>query len=457
MKRLATILLISFLSLPISVFSQSFPVTVIHNACEECINIVILADGYTSNELSKFIKDAQNVTNGFFKLSPYSNYKNYINVYGISVPSNISGASMDPDNLIDNYFGSSYWAWGIERLLYSYRTSRIQNVLASSFPTYDQVAILVNHSKDGGSGGDVSTIAVNSESVDVLLHETGHSFVDLIDEYWAGAEHAQEGINMTQVTNRNTVRWKNWYGDNGIGIYPHKESPTWYRPHQNCIMRELENPFCSVCAEATVERIHDMVSPLVAIHDMVPPLGTYRPGYLNITPEQLPLKFSLDLLAPIPYTLDRAWVLNGSSFKKNTDSVSIKRSDLNLGENTLSVSIEDKSPFLRIDNHQSIHTYSVSWTINMSTGITGLSRKTSHLHVDLFPNPAAELINLRINSASEGDIKVDICGLNGRVLKSAVLVDKTVSLSLENIPQGGYIVNFYQNNNLVSSRTIVKK
>ena len=57
------------------------------------INLVILSDGYRQSELTKFITDATNFTNGFFNEVPFSNYKKYFNVFIIKVPSNQSGAS----------------------------------------------------------------------------------------------------------------------------------------------------------------------------------------------------------------------------------------------------------------------------------------------------------------------------------------------------------------------------
>jgi hypothetical protein len=74
-------------------------------------------------------------------------------VFAIKVPSNVSGAADNPNQLIDNYFGSTYNYSGIERLLVPVHSAQIVNVLASQLPESDQVILIVNDTRYGGSGG----------------------------------------------------------------------------------------------------------------------------------------------------------------------------------------------------------------------------------------------------------------------------------------------------------------
>src|SRR5690625_2046501 len=94
----------------------------------------------------------------------------------------------------------------------------------------------------------------------ILIHELGHSFSGLADEYWFAP--TGERPNKTQDNNPQTNRWRNWIGTENVGIYPFDEDPSWYRPHQNCLMRSLGNSFCAVCTEATIERIHQLQDPI---------------------------------------------------------------------------------------------------------------------------------------------------------------------------------------------------
>jgi hypothetical protein len=429
------------------------------------INLVILGDGYRSSELSKFVTDATDVTTAFFNVIPYSNYKKFFNVFIVKVPSNESGASHpgtatdgpEPPNqpviVVDNYFGSSFDFYGIHRLLVASKTTAIDAVLQSNYPAYDIVLILVNSPYYGGSGGYYTVASTDPKSVEELAaHELGHSFGGLNDEYWAGDNYAGEGVNMTKETNPDIVRWKNWIGVNLIGMYQHCCTPIsleWYRPHQNCKMRYLNTPFCSVCVQATVEKIHDFVTPL----------ESYSPqNSSTINATAYPVKFKLNLIDPAPNTLKRYWVLNRSFFRQKIDSVMINAINLLSGTNTLRVTVEDTTQLLRVDNHSTIHISSVTWSINKSiTGIKDISGSSSDIIIDLYPNPASELINIRLQGDSKGEIILELYDFQGRMVKAGPLqASEVTSVNLHDLSQGIYVAKFFMDNNLITTREIIK-
>ena len=108
------------------------------------INFVFLSDGYQQFELNKFIADVKNSMDSFFKVIPFSNYKNYFNIFAIRVPSKESGASHPrtapdcPDSAshpklkVNNYFGSAFDVNGVHRAIVALRSDSIFNVLKSS-------------------------------------------------------------------------------------------------------------------------------------------------------------------------------------------------------------------------------------------------------------------------------------------------------------------------------------
>ncbi len=387
------------------------------------------------------------MANAFINETPFSNYQNYFNVFLIKVPSNESGAALHPDSLIDNYYGSTYWFADIERLLVPTNSTHIMNVLANNFPHYDQVFMIVNSSKYGGSGGWVATTSTHSSANEIAFHELGHSFSYLADEYWAGPQYANEAINMTRETNISDLKWKNWYGDFGIGLYPHSESPTWYRPHQNCKMRYLGVPYCAVCLEGMVERIHALASPLIS----------YFPDNSDITMPGLPLTCKLDLINPIPNTLKRTWEINGLPFENNVDSVLINESNLIEGSNTLTVTVEDTSALLRIDNHSTIHLSIINWNIdNTSTGIVNITSSSNDIIINLYPNPLKEYLNVKFQGAKEGTLKVEIIDMQGKIQTSELLNPTGLnSLILDNLSQGIYIAKFYIDHDFITSKKII--
>ena len=257
-----------FLTLVLIFFSlqsqaQLMPMEIIHysGSPNEVTNMVIVGDGYTAAEQDKFINDAKKAISGMLGQMPWRNYSNGINVYAIKVVSNVSGAAMNPNNLIDNYFGSSFWSHNIERLLVAWRSSRVFSVLFDNTPFFDIGIIVVNDPKYGGAGGSFAVFSTHSSATEIMIHELGHSFGNLADEYWAGPQFARESHNMTQNTNPETIKWRDFLNRNGVGIYPHAESPTWHRPHQNCKMRFLGRNFCDVCSHHLEERLKFLSTP----------------------------------------------------------------------------------------------------------------------------------------------------------------------------------------------------
>ena len=112
--------------------------------------------------------------------------------------------------------------------------------------------VIVNATTYGGSGGDVCVASLNNESLEMMLHELGHTTAKLSDEYFAGASYAAEMPNMTAESDPAKVRWSRFIGKNGVGVYEYDNGGNgWYRPHQNCKMRSLgkQYAFCEVCKE----------------------------------------------------------------------------------------------------------------------------------------------------------------------------------------------------------------
>jgi hypothetical protein len=333
------------------------------------INLVFMGDGFQSGQLSSYDANVQNLTNYLFTVSPFSEYKNYFNVFSIRVPSVDSGTDhpgtatdvsepVFPVASVNTYFNSTFDYASIHRLLVPANFSAINSVLLSNFPLYDQKLMLVNSIYYGGSGGSTSTSSLNSSSYDILVHEIGHSFANLADEYYAGNSYAAEKVNMTQQTNPALVKWKNWIGYGGVGIYQHccgGNSALWYRPHNSCKMRYLSSPFCPVCKEAIIERIHQYFGT---------PVISYLPNSPNVDYCSAPLKFSATLIKPVPNSLLVKWKLNGIEIAWNTDSITLFPGQLMSGSNTLSLLVSDTTALSRDSLHTINHVYQVNWTIN---------------------------------------------------------------------------------------------
>lgn len=350
-----------------SLQSQVFPVDniLVNGTNDKRINLVYLSDGYQSAELAAFTTKANSVTTALFNQSPFLEYKNFFNVYAIKVPSTESGAKhagtatdvTEPASPImnpNNYFGSRFDVSNIHRLLVPASSGQVATVASANVPEYDQLLVLVNSTEYGGSGGTVATSSVNNSANEIMYHEIGHSFANLGDEYWF---NCSERKNRTANNNPATIIWDNWLNSNGVGIYPIGSSgaaASCYRPHQNCKMQVLGVPYCSVCKEAFIDRVYQLVSPI----------NSFSPAGNNVNFVGPSMNFNLTLVLPNPNTLQVEWVLNGTTIATSGSSVNIATNQLNNGNNTLQAKVTDATLLSRAYwPGTSGYLHSVTWTI----------------------------------------------------------------------------------------------
>ncbi|MEM9300298.1 MAG: M64 family metallopeptidase [Bacteroidota bacterium] len=417
MKNLSSTL--GLLLLSANLFAQKFDVdTLMYNGKEaNRINYVILGDGYLETQSSKFLADSRKFTNDLFSTSPFREYKAYFNVFSISVPSKEEGAADDPSDLIDNYFGSTFNYAGIERLLVPTKNDRISQVLANNYPLYNQVVMLVNSSKYGGSGGWVATASTNRASSEIAIHELGHSFAGLSDEYWAGSQYAYESPNMTRESSRQLVKWKNWIGDFGVDVISHTGDPSWKKPHNNCKMQYLGAPFCSVCKEQFVRINQGFVS----VIDDYSPQGSTQSDDNNL---------SLTLITSVPNTLDLSWFLNDERINHDETSLDITTLNLDEGNHKIRVDVVDKT---LLDRRNMVIVNSVEWNVGISiisfiekqlknrddlSVVTNISGRMDRAKLVLYPNPVQDRIQLEYTSNYYENIHIELINSDGKLLKT---------------------------------------
>ena len=432
------------------IFSQTFTVdTILYQGdVDYPINLVILGDGFLESQMQDFRDIADEYANELFTVAPFIRFKTFFNAFSISTPSTEEGAASDPDNLIDNYFGSTFGYAGIDRLLVATNNSRIVTVLANNFPEYDQVFMLVNSATYGGSGGWVATASMHEDSKEIALHELGHSFADLADEYWAGDQYAHEAINMTQETNLDNLRWKNWYGDQGIGLYAHFESPSWYRPHQNCLMRYLGEPFCAVCNEGIIESIYARASPFKG----------YAPDITSFDLTTDSIVFKLDLNHPEPTSLERLWYLNQVLIGTGMDSITVQSGEFVNGNNQLHVTVTDTSAWIRPYDNENYHQMEITWNISAETTGTNVQLNIfERSAISFYPNPVHDRLHIRIMGDPGGELKVDLYDSQGRlVLKSEHLSSGLHKLDMHELSSGFYMIRISQDSKQLFSRIVIK-
>ena len=150
------------------------------------VDFLIIGDGYTARELRKFEADARRLTKVLFETSPFKEHKNDFNVWALCPPSLESGISRPSTGVYrDSPVGSTYDAFGSERYILSFDNHKLRRV--AQFAPYEFIEILANNRTYGGGGifNLYSTVAADNAFANyVFVHEFGHHFAALADEYY---------------------------------------------------------------------------------------------------------------------------------------------------------------------------------------------------------------------------------------------------------------------------------
>jgi len=150
------------------------------------VDLLVLGDGYTAAERGKFEKDAHRFMDALFSTSPFREHQRDFNVWGLCPPAEESGVSRPSSGMYRRSpLGASYDTFGTERYVLTTENRTLRDV--ASFAPYEFIEILVNGETYGG-GGIFNQYAVaaidNLWAGYVGVHEFGHHFAGLADEYY---------------------------------------------------------------------------------------------------------------------------------------------------------------------------------------------------------------------------------------------------------------------------------
>ena len=242
------------------------------------VDIVFIAEGYTKDQMPQFRKDVQHFVDVLFNYHPFAEHKKDFNIHVIESISPESGTDIPGENVWKNtILNSSFYTFGIERYVTTFDIKTLRDI--ASLVPYDQIFVLVNTGKYGGSGFyNFYNIGVSRNPLadPVMVHEFGHGFAGLADEYWTAGmdenfyDKTVEPVepNITTLVNFDS-KWKDMVNDtvpvptpstpqyrNVVGAFEGAGySPKGiYRPEQNCLMRSLGYDFCKVC-QRSIEKV----------------------------------------------------------------------------------------------------------------------------------------------------------------------------------------------------------
>jgi hypothetical protein len=196
------------------------PVAIRHNGDPaRKVDLLLLGDGYTAAQMDKFQKDARRLADRLFSVSPFKERAADFNVWALAVPVPEAGVSRPSTGIHHaSATGARYDIFGSERYILTLDNRAFRDL--AQYAPYEFVEIVVNGQTYGGGGifGQFSTVAADNDWADyVFVHEFGHHFAGLADEYYtspvayAAGEHPTVEPwepNVTALLQPDRLKWK---------------------------------------------------------------------------------------------------------------------------------------------------------------------------------------------------------------------------------------------------------
>ena len=338
---------------------------------EDRLNLIILGDGYTAEEMQQFRDDVDKHLNVQWSIEPFRSYRDYFNVYMIEIVSGESGISCDPDDgnvrrdtpLKLQYAGTCpaganargvTFGPGGQQALEEY-VSMIPGVTAQN----RQTLTLANTSTYGGIGGrNATTTGQAPQGPLVSPHELGHSLGNLQDEYPYSARNVPGGpytggepssIHHTLLTEQQMrdqqAKWFRWLGEESlsggvIGRYESgqtRSSGIW-RPSEHSIMRWIGYHFDQIGRERMIEKISGRRDVAQLALESTPTDEPVYPGDV----------IWVETMHPLYHELTVTWAVNGTVVEGtgNSRNLDLEAHGVGVGD-TVTVTVSDDTEDVR--------------------------------------------------------------------------------------------------------------
>lgn len=244
------------------------PYTTLHAAADttRCIRIAFVAEGYQSSELLTYLNDCRKAVRALFEHEPFKSLQDRFQIIALLSTSTDSGVSVPRKGIWKNtVLSSQFDTFYSERYLTTLHLKRLHDVLAGT--PYEHIIIITNTTTYGGGGiyNSYNLASAHGPMYEpVVVHEFGHSFGGLGDEYPYGdsdpmyyADTEPWEPNLTTQHNF-TGKWENLIREGKAGLVEgggYLSHGVW-RGQEDCRMRTNEYPtFCPVCEQALTRLI----------------------------------------------------------------------------------------------------------------------------------------------------------------------------------------------------------
>ncbi|MCQ4164991.1 M64 family metallopeptidase [Tahibacter harae] len=373
------------------------------------LDVLLIGDGYTAAEQTTFATHANALHTAMFNVSPYKEYASFVNWQPGFVASSQSGADHPPyqagctstsccadpaaqtdpraGTFVSTALDSTFCTAQIHRTLFA-NSSKVF-AAAVGFPDWDKILVTVNDPVYGGAGGSFAVLSAHALAPSIVIHEFGHSFTGLADEYttpYPGFPACSDlGVNpgceanVTNQTNASLVKWRSWFtpgiqiptpaGTAGLGLFAGARylSAGMYRPTENqCLMNALGANFCAVCRQEYVRKLYrgGFGVPAGGI-DLIEPGSEYPPAAAPVHYAQgTQRSFGAALLRPSVGNIGLQWYLDGNPVA-TTESYTFQQLTPTPATRTLELRVTDQTALVQPAMAGDLLTHSRTWTIQV--------------------------------------------------------------------------------------------
>ncbi len=245
------------------------------------VDLAFIAEGYTATEMGKFREDVKKMADILFAEAPFDEFKDKLNIYAVEAVSVESGTDIPGEKtFVNTALNSSFYTFDLDRYLTTQDIKSV-NDYAAVVP-HDNIIVLINSNKYGGGGVYnyySGTTAGHQLSPKVFIHEFGHGFAGLADEYYSSEVAYEEFYplnvepwepNITTMVNFDS-KWKKLIAketpiptpaeekySNVTGLFEGGgySAKGIFRSEQECRMKSNSpKGYCSVCRDAVKKMI----------------------------------------------------------------------------------------------------------------------------------------------------------------------------------------------------------
>ena len=319
------------------------------------VHLVVLGDGYKADEENTFNDDVQDLITVMRRDPAIRTHMAAWNIHSVMEASNDSGIDDDFSlDVRDTAFDSGYFCQGLQRLICT-NTAKVFDVALDEYPNLDQIVLLINDNRFGGSGGSVAI--ASADAPEIAIHEMGHSIAGLADEYVdslvpeviVGAFVEGRFANVSNLDDPTLAPWSHWIdqivavpnlpGDSRVGLFEGAfyQAEDFYRPTFNSRMRDNLAMFGPVNGEQWVLSVYQLARPVIDLS----PLQT---ELLSSGGESQTFVVKPIFGDPIQQV---SWFLDGQEvdFARGLDSLTLQQRP---GDYLVEVLVEDVSGSIRL-------------------------------------------------------------------------------------------------------------